>query len=145
VVISHHRAFLNAVATRVIEVRGGVLREFPGNYDDYLRRTSGAPEAPAPATAAVAADRSDERERARAAQREAERARRRFAKLESEIAERESALEALTFRLADPDLWRDAEQARRLSADRDALRATLDGLYPEWERLAALVEGSASE
>jgi len=37
VLISHDRAFLNAVATRVVEVRAGVLREFPGNYDDYLR------------------------------------------------------------------------------------------------------------
>jgi len=150
VLISHDRAFLNAVATRVVEVRHGVLREFPGNYDDYLRRASGAEGSGAggrpverdPARVALA---DQERERARAARREAERARRRFAALEAEIAEREGALEALTFRLADPELWRDAEQARRLSADRDALRATLDGLYPEWERLAVLLEPSAGE
>jgi ATP-binding cassette subfamily F protein 3 len=150
VLISHDRAFLNAVATRVVEVRHGVLREFPGNYDDYLRRASGAEGSGAggrpverdPARVALA---DQERERARAARREAERARRRFAALEAEIAEREGALEALTFRLADPELWRDAEQARRLSADRDALRATLDGLYPEWERLAVLLEPSSGE
>jgi ATP-binding cassette subfamily F protein 3 len=146
VVISHDRAFLNAVATRVIEVRGGALREFPGNYDDYLRRVGGAGASPAegaglprarPANAANEARRQE--------QRAAEKSRRRFSALEAEIAERESALEALTFRLADPELWRDAEQARRLSADRDALRAALDALYPEWERLAVLLEASASE
>jgi ATP-binding cassette subfamily F protein 3 len=148
VVISHDRAFLNAVATRVVEVKAGALREFPGNYDDYLRRTAGvearpaegAARSPAAADAARAANEARRQER-----REAEKSRRRFAALEAEIAERESALQALTFRLADPDLWRDAEQARRLSADRDALRATLDGLYPEWERLAGLLERSASE
>jgi ATP-binding cassette subfamily F protein 3 len=148
VVISHDRAFLNAIATRVIEVRGGVLREFLGNYDDYLRRVSGTtPSTPSGAGAETSApsDRQAERERGRAQRRDAERARRRFGALETEIAERETALEALTFRLADPALWSDPEQARRLSADRDALRATLDALYPEWERLAGLLEGAASE
>jgi len=149
VVISHDRAFLNAVATRVIEVKGGALREFPGNYDDYLRRVSGAVEGPAKG-AELPRDKSGEAARAasqarRHEKRAAEKSRRRFSALEAEIAERESALEALTLRLSDPDLWSDAEQARRLSADRDALRATLDGLYPEWERLAVLLEGAASE
>jgi ATP-binding cassette subfamily F protein 3 len=152
VVISHDRAFLNAVATRVIEVKGGALREFLGNYEDYLQRVSGAE-----GTSARSADRPHSKpgssgraasfalEERRQGKREAERARRRFAALEAEIAEREGVLEALTFRLSDPALWRDAEQARRLSADRDALRATLDGLYPEWERLAVLLEPAASE
>jgi ATP-binding cassette subfamily F protein 3 len=147
-VISHDRAFLNAVATRVIEVRGGALREFLGNYDDYLRRVGGAaPSAPAGAGAAASApgDRQAGRERGRVERREAERSRRRFGVLEAEIAERETALEALTFRLADPALWSDPEQARRLSADRDALRAALDALYPEWERLGGLLEGAPSE
>jgi ATP-binding cassette subfamily F protein 3 len=43
ILISHDRDFLNAIATRVIEVRAGQLREFPGNYDDYLERTQAAP------------------------------------------------------------------------------------------------------
>ena len=147
VLISHDRAFLNAIATRVVEVRGGVLREFPGNYDDYLRRTSGAAPAgepgPASASPVAAAQRAQDREQARTERRAAERERRRFAQLEAEIAARESELEALGFRLADPELWRDPEQARRLSADRDALRAALEGLYPEWERLALASEPAA--
>jgi ATP-binding cassette subfamily F protein 3 len=38
VFVSHDRAFINALATRVVEVKYGVLREFIGNYDDYLHR-----------------------------------------------------------------------------------------------------------
>jgi len=38
VFVSHDRAFLNALATRIVEVEGGHLREFLGNYDDYLAR-----------------------------------------------------------------------------------------------------------
>jgi ATP-binding cassette subfamily F protein 3 len=146
VLISHDRAFLNAVATRVIEVKGGALREFPGNYDDYLRRTSGAEEGAAESAGRPRRKPHPSRPRGeRSDGAEERKRRRRFAALEAEIAEREGALEALTFRLADPELWRDVEQARRLAADREALRATLDGLYPEWERLAGLLEPAASE
>ncbi len=35
--ISHDRTFLNTLVDRTVEVEGGRLREFPGNYDDYLR------------------------------------------------------------------------------------------------------------
>jgi ATP-binding cassette subfamily F protein 3 len=36
VVISHDRAFLNLLCTGILELRGGTLNEYTGNYDDYL-------------------------------------------------------------------------------------------------------------
>jgi ATP-binding cassette subfamily F protein 3 len=38
VFVSHDRTFINALASRVVEVKYGQLRDFPGNYDDYLYR-----------------------------------------------------------------------------------------------------------
>jgi len=37
VVISHDRAFLNALCNGILELRGGELHKYTGNYDDYLR------------------------------------------------------------------------------------------------------------
>src|SRR4051812_20046321 len=37
VVISHDRAFLNALCTGMLELRGGRLHYYHGNYDDYLQ------------------------------------------------------------------------------------------------------------
>ena len=36
--ITHDRAFLRRLATRIIELDRGILRSWPGTYDDYLRR-----------------------------------------------------------------------------------------------------------
>ena len=36
VVISHDRAFLNALCNGILELRGGELHKYTGNYDDYL-------------------------------------------------------------------------------------------------------------
>jgi len=41
VVITHDRAFLDAVATRVIELDRGRLMSFPGNFATYLERKAG--------------------------------------------------------------------------------------------------------
>src|SRR4029450_11199007 len=56
--ISHDRAFLDAIATRIVEVRGGgALESFPGSYSDYARRQRGegsaAPPDAAPASGAA--------------------------------------------------------------------------------------------
>jgi ATP-binding cassette subfamily F protein uup len=39
--ISHDRAFVRRLATRIIELDRGQLNSWPGGYDDYLRRKAG--------------------------------------------------------------------------------------------------------
>ena len=41
VLVSHDRVFLDQVANKIVEVRDGSLRVFPGNYTDYLNATNG--------------------------------------------------------------------------------------------------------
>lgn len=161
VVISHDRTFLNALATRVVEVRAGRLREFPGNYDAYVRASDaaagpgavaghgaphlqdGRPRAAGAATPEPAADkasrqavRAQERER----RREREKKAKQLGKLEAQIAGNEKSLEDLGWRLADPVAHRDGERMRSLEAERAAAQAAVEALYREWERLAAEVE-----
>jgi ATP-binding cassette subfamily F protein 3 len=141
--VSHDRTFVNAVATRVIEVRAGRLREFAGNYDAYLARV-GEAEPGEPEEAAAPARGGSTREarrQARERERARDRAARRLERIEAAILERESALEALTWRMADPEVHRDGERMRTLDAERATLRAEIDGLYGDWEARAAELEG----
>ena len=45
VFVSHDRAFIDALATRVFEIRDGAVRVYAGNYEDYLWQTSRQAEA----------------------------------------------------------------------------------------------------
>jgi ATP-binding cassette subfamily F protein 3 len=149
--ISHDRAFINALATRVVEVRGGELCDHPGDYDAFERalaaRAAGAAPAAAPPQAPETAA-APKQQRIAAREREKERTKRlgrtrkRLAALESEIAQQESALAGLAWRLADPAVHRDGAAARALEAEREETRARVAALYREWERLAAELESA---
>jgi ATP-binding cassette subfamily F protein 3 len=154
--ISHDRAFINALATRVVDVSGGVIREYLGDYDDYLRSKAASTGARAPASGASpeapgsGAARSDDsgakrkriegRRRAKERARRLGRARKRLAVLEDEIAALEERLERLTWRAADPEVCRDGDAARAVEAERAETRDAIDERYGEWERLAVEVE-----
>jgi ATP-binding cassette subfamily F protein 3 len=51
--ISHDRTLINALASRVVEVREGRLREFTGTYDDYMKEVARAETGASGSTAAV--------------------------------------------------------------------------------------------
>jgi ATPase subunit of ABC transporter with duplicated ATPase domains len=148
--ISHDRALINTLATRIVEVRAGVLREFAGNYDRYLDAATEAPAmaAPEPAEGGAAPavnskrERIAERERSREQVRHTRRAQRRLATLEAEIAALEGELEALSERLGAPEVYRDGEVVRAIEAERGEIRASLGRLYSEWEGLAAELESA---
>ncbi len=40
IIVSHDRAFLNAVATDIIHFDNKKLTYYPGNYEDYIRITT---------------------------------------------------------------------------------------------------------
>jgi ATP-binding cassette subfamily F protein 3 len=155
--ISHDRAFINALATRVVEVRAGHLREFPGDYDAYQARLAAeaaraAAEAPGgraatapPAAASSAAPSREARERERALGKARARAARRLEAVEAEILARETALEGLGWRLGDPAVFRDPEKTRALEAEREALQAAIAAAYRSWEALAAELDAAAED
>ncbi len=164
VFVSHDRTFIDALATRIIEVTPGRLRSFPGNYSDYRHEAArldraqtteveteapgpGAADAPAstpptPASGDAAARRAKsarpgkaERQRERERRKNRDRLARRSAKVEEEIQAHEQTLTQLDWKLGDPSVFADAEQVTSIHEEQTGLREKIDGLYAEWERL----------
>src|SRR5262249_51494225 len=138
--ISHDRDFIDALATRVVEVRAGTLHSYPGNYSDYHRASergsqrvdelSLAASTPALDSAPDAKrDRIAARERGKERARQLERARKRLAALEEQILADEERIEELTRELAEPDVYTDGDFVRATLAARAEVRAAIDAGY----------------
>jgi ATP-binding cassette subfamily F protein 3 len=154
--ISHDRTFINALATRVVDVRHGTLTEYLGDYDRYLEKLEGGAEVAAPIEPTSAesgptsksAQQLSKQERIAAREREKERtrnlqrARKRLLVVEEELTEREEKLEDLSNQLALPHVYRDGEAVRGIEAARTELRIVIEEGYAEWERVAAEIEAS---
>ncbi len=155
VFVSHDRAFIDRLATRVLDLRGGRVLAFDGNYTETAerraeRRKRPEPAAPdvrqragedVPAAAAPAASRPGRRVEAPGGK-EVSRRRRRIASMEERIAALEAEVDALDTRLWEEALTLGPVASRDLAAKRDAKRADLDALVEEW---AALSEEETSE
>ncbi len=132
VFVSHDRYFIDAIATRLWSVDGGMVTTHLGNYTDFERRrqrlaargtTPGTPGPPAkakpakamPALAAAAAI---------------------GAEVEEQIAEVEQELRELEARLADHQTYDDPAQVAELSHAHREASERLRALYEAWEQAA---------
>ncbi len=167
VFVSHDRAFLNAVATRVVEIKDGRLRSFPGNYEDYCRalrslgETSPLVESPSNAASArslrsprAAASRRDasrshppsgppgelRRAALKESAREQQRLRKLVAQLENEIAAVEARLAEIEAELAEPEVYRNHLRCGPLLRERERLREHHGAYLLQWEKQAGALE-----
>ena len=152
--VSHNQGFLNRLATRIWDVRGGEVHQYPGGlyeYYDFLARQqaqAGAAAAPAkparvaaPVRAAApaedAASRKDQRRQRAGDRAEANRVlrplERRVQDLEARIQKLEARELALSAELADPALYSDKERSLPLLTEHGELRRKLGELMSRWE------------
>jgi ATP-binding cassette subfamily F protein 3 len=164
VFVSHDRSFINALATRVVEVKSGTLRSFPGDYDEYLRKTEPtapqAPPRPVPQAVPAPSQRSDQessqksspasrrspkasgapskqdRQRDRERRKAREKLGRQIARLEEEIHAAERGVEAVDWKLGAPDLYKDVDLLRELTDERSRMETEIAERYADWERLS---------
>ncbi len=136
--VSHDRYFINRVANRVVEMTADGVREYLGNYDDYLekkrRELAGEDDVAAPALTRTELEKNRRRERQA---RESQKAREnRVAALEAQIARTEEQIASLEAQMADPATYQSPDKAAEVArAHRDA-QAALDALYEEWSEAA---------
>jgi ABC transport system ATP-binding/permease protein len=137
--VSHDRAFLDAVVTSTLVFEGaGAVNEYVGGYEDWLRQR-----APVDGPADKAAKpRKKERRSAEPKPRKRTYAENlELAKLPDRIEVLETEQANLDGRLAAPDLYRQGRDAVTAVQDRRAqVESELAGLYERWELLESLPE-----
>jgi ATPase subunit of ABC transporter with duplicated ATPase domains len=147
--VSHDRAFVSALATRVLEVTKAGIRDFPGTYADYLaqcgddhldaevvvlkakaEKSRDAPNAEAATVSWEEQKRQRNRRRLLPARRDAV-----LASIEAEEAKKR----AITERYAEPDFFDriGKDELAALALEEKELAVAIDHLMKEWEALEA--------
>ncbi len=158
VFVSHDRAFIDALATRVIEIRDGAVHVYTGNYEDYLWQTSRQAESQraqatppavqksngnlAPSSAPIAD--APDADAARAKRINPIRLRQmqeRCTTLEEEIPRTEAAIQTTEQQMA---IFISAEQYQMQTAQLETLRAEHAAMLSEWEELMTQLEEQAA-
>ncbi|MEO6527136.1 MAG: ABC-F family ATP-binding cassette domain-containing protein [Gemmatimonadaceae bacterium] len=153
ILVSHDRAMLRALATKVWVLHERHVTEFDGSFAEWeVVSEERAHAASVRASEEVALRRMDEKKRTarreeRPATGDARRALRqaqeRAAIAERAVAELEKEVTTLTATLDDPELYtrpRGVEEAHRLGARLDTLRTRLDAALATWEQETAALE-----
>ncbi len=161
--ISHDRAFINAIANRIVEVREGRLRNFPGNYDEYVWKKEQEAGAAAVAEAVAAGasspgeaqaptiSRPQKEDRRARAERIQERSRqlkplqKKIKALEGEIARLEKEKEELTTALCDPAIIANSTLYPQKLKRHAELEMLLQKCYDDWAILAQQIETAQAE
>ncbi len=121
--ISHDLYFLNALADHVVHVDHGKITVYPGNYEYFKRRQSQwREENPEAAPVPDGADISPAARDAKPSPGEKKRQEKRAARLKAELETLHSALESLAAKLADPALYSDYDEVRRIGEEMESVQ-----------------------
>jgi ATP-binding cassette subfamily F protein 3 len=150
ILVSHDRALLRALTTRVWVLHEARITDFPGGFDEW--ETASAERAHAASVAAAEEEslrRVHERKQTRraesgrkpqSARRTAERT---LAEAESAVTEWEGRVATLRGRLEDPALYATTEggvQAHAIGGELEVARKELERAFAEWEAATAALE-----
>ena len=151
--VSHDRGFIEDLSTRVLELKPGKYRLFPGDYRYYMERlereeagletsapserTSERTEIKKPATVSSGKVSWEEQKKLDAQKRKMERT---VNALEEEILATEEKKSVLENSMANPDVYSNAVKAKAVQKEIDELNSKLDELNKQWEEAAEALE-----
>jgi ATP-binding cassette, subfamily F, member 3 len=146
VFVSHDRYFIDNLAARVFEIEDGHVHVYPGNYEDYLWRKAGGPEAMlaeekivTPFEAAPAAV-FLKKEKPRVNPMKLQKMRERLKEVEQRVAALEFEIQQHEKALGD---FKSAEETVRITEMLAARRRELEARVAEWESVSGELEMGA--
>ncbi len=150
--VSHDRYFINRTATRILDLTGGSLINYIGNYDYYLEkketvenaffssRQSEASAVPSQKSLSQEASAHGDSKADWKAQKEEQA---RIRRLQSELKKTEESIHALEMRdgeidglLVKEEIFTNVEKLMELNREKEEISSQLEELYARWEELA---------
>ena len=143
--VSHDRYFINQTATRILDLTGGTLVNYIGNYDYYLEKRELQTALYVKNEEAQAVPGKDNSKKLDWEQQKKEQARIRkqenaIKKVEEQIGVCESELAKIDEKLSDPAIATNSAKLNELGTLRETKQKELDELYENWEEMSVALE-----
>ncbi|NLG16231.1 MAG: ABC-F family ATP-binding cassette domain-containing protein [Fibrobacter sp.] len=142
--VSHDEYFISRIATRIVEIRPGMIRDFPGTLEDYRSYVeaffSGEKESPEINRQTV----PDEKEIRIKERENRKKLTRIIEKLEMEISTQESKITELSSVLNDPANASNHELLHSTTLEIESIQAQIDKLMSDWENRQLQLQESDS-
>lgn len=136
--VSHSRTFVNLLATRILEVRAGKVRAFPGSYEEYVYALQQEEGLAKQETKEVQAERGASKSERYEKQKEVKRA---ITKVERELEKLEDERSGLMKLFTQDPAKFDLERNKKLTT----LETMITHTEAEWNRLTAELEEMMKE
>ena len=137
--VSHDRYFINAAATRILDLSGRRLTNYVGNDEYYLAKKE---ELEAAGTLASASAEISAASDAKLDWQQQKEQQARLRKLQNDLKRTENRIEELETRdkeidasLEKEEIFTDVAEVTKLSKEKETIREELDTLYEQWEKL----------
>jgi len=134
--VSHDREFLNNVVTSIIAMEGnGVVNEYVGGYDDWLRQRKAAPKLEPQKSQAKAVKEAPPKEQTRKL---TFKEKKELKELPALIEKLETEQRQLYETMADPAFYKKSSEVVAVTTRSGELKKQLDEIYARWQQLEAL-------
>lgn len=143
--VSHDRYFINATATRILDLYNQSLTNYIGNYDYYLEKKetmtdfASAPASSSSASAAPASTESDSKldwKQQKELQAQLRKKQNELKRVESRIEELETRDREIDDLLTKEEVFTNVAEVTKLSKEKETLQNELESLYEDWEVLS---------
>ena len=141
-IVSHDRHFLDVLAERVLEIRDGILYDYPGNYSWFLeKREENLTKIPENLTPV----KKSENKNSQAVnnfqvKQELKELKKNLSQCEKKISDSETRLNEIDAALCEPETLKDGLKVKNLMIERDNLDKEIQNLYSDWENLSLKIE-----
>lgn len=136
--VSHDRYFINATATRILELKAHKITNFAGNYDYYLEKYDilSAKDEQSEQASPAAGEGKSAWKASREEQAVLRKKQNELKKIESSIEELENKVKEITGKISCPEVASNAGQLMELHSQQVEYEKKLSILYEKWENLA---------